>query len=308
MLGVVDRSPRLGYALTAVAAALFAVSGVMARVLLDDGVSAWHLTELRSVVTFVLLTGWLAVTDRELLRVERADVPRLAFLGIAGLAAVQSTYFAAIARLDIGVALTIQYLAPLLILVVLRVVKGRRAARALWGACVLSVAGSFLVVKAYDANGLDGIGLLWAAAACVTFAINLTASERAGQTLDARTTLTWGFGFCSLVWLIARPPWTFPFGLFDDADHILLGLGVGVVGTLIPFVLIVTALRHISAAQVGVVATLEPVIASIVAWPLLDQVLSAPQVLGVVIVVAAVAWVQAQRAPTATEAAAASRA
>ncbi len=100
------------------------------------------------------------------------------------------------------------------------------------------------------------------------------------------------------MWIIARPPWTFPFGLFDDAEHVLLGLGVGVVGTLVPFVMLVTALRHIPAPRVGVVATLEPVIASILAWPLLDQVLSAPQVLGVVIVVAAVAWVQAQSQST----------
>lgn len=306
---MVDRSPRLGYALTATGAALFAISGVMARVLLDDGVSAWHLTELRSVLTFVLLAAWLRATDRELLKVHRSDVPKLAFLGVFGLAAVQSTYFAAIARLDIGVALTIQYLAPLLILVVLRVVRKRRAAPALWGACLLSVAGSFLVVKAYDANGLDGLGLLAAAAACVTFAINLTASERAGKTLDARTTLVWGFGFSSLVWVIARPPWTFPFGIFDDLEHVALGLGVGVVGTLVPFVLLFTALRHLPSARVGVVATLEPVIASIVAWPLLDQVLSAPQVLGVVIVVAAVAWVQTQQdVPAETAAAAASSA
>src|SRR3712207_5513557 len=110
MRSVIERSPRLGYALTATAATLFAVSGVMARVLLDDGVSAWRLTELRSVLAFVLLVGYLALTNRGLLRIEREDLPRLAFLGTFGLAAVQSTYFAAIARLDIGVVLCIQYL------------------------------------------------------------------------------------------------------------------------------------------------------------------------------------------------------
>jgi drug/metabolite transporter (DMT)-like permease len=285
----VERSPRLGYALTAAAAALFASGGVMARTLLDDGVSAWHLTELRSVLAFGLLVAYLALTNRGLLHAGRDRVPQLAFLGVFGLAAVQSTYFAAIARLDIGVVLAIQYLAPLFILVVRR----PEAARHLWGAAVLSVAGSFLVVKAYDTRGLDGLGLLAAVACMVTFAINLTASERAGKHLDARTTLTWGFGFSTLVFLVARPPWTFPFEVFDDAEHVLLGLGVGVVGTLVPFLLIVTALRHITAAQAGVVATLEPVIASIIAWPILDQVLDAPQVAGIVVVVAAVAWVQA---------------
>jgi drug/metabolite transporter (DMT)-like permease len=291
----VDRSPGFGYALTATAAALFASGGVMARKLLDDGVSAWHLTELRSVLAFVLLATYLALTNRELLRAGRERVGQLAFLGIFGLAAVQSTYFAAIARLDIGVVLAIQYLAPLLLLVWARVVQRRPAAPALWAACALSVTGSFFVVRAYDANGLDGLGLLAAIACMVTFAVNLSASERAGRHLDARTTLTWGFGFSTLVFLVARPPWTFPFHVFDDAEHVLLGLGVGVAGTLVPFLLIVTALRHISAAQAGVVATLEPVIASIIAWPVLDQVLAPPQIAGIVIVVVAVAWVQSHR-------------
>lgn len=284
------RSPTLGYALTATGAALFAAGGVMARKLLDAGISPWRLTEMRSVMAFVLLVAYLAASNRGLLRVRRGDVAKLAFLGIFGLAAVQSTYFAAIQRLDIGVALTIQYLAPLLILVVLHF-RGRPTPTAMWGAAALSVVGAFLVVKAYDTRGLDGLGLVAAVAACVTFAINLTASEHAGRTLDSRTTLTYGFGFCTLAWLVVQPPWSFPYGLI--ADHLWLALGVGIVGTLIPFLLLFTALRFIPAARAGVVATLEPVIASIIAWPVLDQVLTAPQVAGIVIVVAAVAWVQA---------------
>ena len=292
---VIERSPKLGYALAAAAAAMFGISGSLARALLDDGVSAWHLTQLRSVLAFALLVGWLLIADRALLRVERADVRRLAFIGVFGLAAVQSTYFAAIARLDIGVALTIQYLAPGLILVYLAVVRGTPVPGRMWGAVALAVAGSFFVVEAYDADGLDELGLLWAVLAMVAFAVNLTASEKAGERLDARTTLVWGFGFCSLVFLVALPPWTFPLERFETAENVLLGLGVGVLGTLVPFVLLVTALRHISAAHAGVVATLEPVIASLVAWPVHDQVLGAPQVAGIVVVVAAVAWVQSHR-------------
>jgi drug/metabolite transporter (DMT)-like permease len=296
MASVIERSPKLGYALTIVAAVLFGISGSLARFLLDDGLSAWRLTEVRSVVTFVLLGGWLLVTNRALVRVDRGDVPLLAFLGIFGLAAVQSTYFAAIARLDIGVALTIQYLAPGLILVVGKLFYGWRTPPATWAAVALAVGGAFLVVKAYDAQGLDGLGLLAAAASCVTFAINLTSTERAGRRLDSRTTLLWGMGFCSLLFLIVQPLWTFPWSFFSDLEHVLLGLGVAILGTLIPFVMIFTALRHVPAAIVGVIMTFEPVIASLVAWPVHDQVLAAPQIGGIVIVVAAVAWVQAQQA------------
>jgi drug/metabolite transporter (DMT)-like permease len=299
----IERSPRLGYALTATAAAMFACSASLARFLLDDGMSAWHLTELRSVMSFVLLVGWLALTNRTLLRVERRDIRPLAFLGIFGLAAVQSTYFAAIARIDIGVALTIQYLGPLMILLWLRFAHGRHLAPSLWGAVGLSVFGSFFVVQAYDVDSLDALGLIASVATAIAFAVNLVASERAGVRLDARTTLVWGFGFCTLFWLIVRPPWTFPFDLFDNLGNVALALGVGLLGTLIPFILIVTALRHISAARTGVVATLEPVIAAIVAWPVHDQVLALPQIAGIVVVVAAVAWVQSHRPEVEAEAA-----
>jgi drug/metabolite transporter (DMT)-like permease len=285
--------PRRGYALAAVAAAMFAVNGILARFLLDDGISPTHLSQMRSTISFALLAGGLAVVDRRRLRVARADVPRLAWLGIAGLALVHATYFAAIERIPISVALVVQYLAPLLVLVWLRVLHGRRLRRSLWAAVGLSVAGSALVVEVYDAGALDGLGLVAAAGALVTFAIYLVASERAGRRYDAFTTLAWGFGFATLFWLVVRPPWTFPFGAFAEPRNLALGLGIASVGTLVPFLLTVTALRHVPAPRVAVVATLEPVLATVLAWIVHGEALAAPQVAGGLIVLAAVAWVQA---------------
>jgi drug/metabolite transporter (DMT)-like permease len=63
-------------------------------------------------------------------------------------------------------------------------------------------------------------------------------------------------------------------------------------GTVAPFLLEVGALRRVDAGTVGVVATLEPVIAAAVAWIWLDQLLDFWQVLGSLIVVTAVAVVQ----------------
>jgi drug/metabolite transporter (DMT)-like permease len=289
------RSPRLGYALAAAAATMWAVNGSLARFLLEDGMSAWHLSEMRSALSFVLLLGYLAIFRRRDLRVERRDVPLLAWLGIAGLACVHATYFLAIERLDIGVALVIQYLGPLLILIWLRVVHHRHLASSLWGAVALSAVGAFFVVEAYDVKALDAIGLLAAFGAAITFAIYLMASEKAGRRHDPQTTLVWAFGFATLFWLIVRPPWTFPFEVLGSLDNLLYALGVAVVGTLIPFVLIVTAVRHIPSARAAVVATLEPVLAAIIAWPVHDQVLGTPQILGGAIVVAAVIWVQSHR-------------
>ena len=291
----VHRSPRFGYVLAAIAAAMWALNGSFARLLIDDGISPFHLSEMRSALSFALLAGFLVVFKRDQLRVRRHEVPALAWFGIGGLALVHGTYFLAIERLDVGVALTIQYLGPLLILLWLRILHGRKMASSLWGAVALSVVGSFLVVRAYDTESLDGLGLLFAFGAAITFAVYMVAAERAGRGHAPATTLTYGFGFATLFWLVVRPPWTFPFGEFADVENIALGLGVALVGTLIPFILMVTALRHIPASRGAVVATLEPVLAAIIAWPVLDQALAAPQIAGIVVVVAAVIWVQTHR-------------
>ena len=286
---------------------MWALNGSLSRLLLDDGVSALRLAELRGVLSFVLLAAALAIARPRLLRIRRQDIPRLAFLGIVGLAGVHATYFFAISRLDVGVALVIQYLGPLILLLWLRLVHRRQLQRSLWGAAVLSVIGCFLVVQAWNPGAIDGLGLLAAFGAAITFAIYLYSSEQAGHRYEPVTTLVWGFGFASLFWLVVQPPWSFPFAEFTSAENIALGLGVAVIGTLLPFVCIVAALRHVPASRAAVVATLEPVLAAIIAWPVLGQDLDVAQIAGGLIVVGAVVWVQIQRPAGEEEAAPAYR-
>jgi drug/metabolite transporter (DMT)-like permease len=297
------RSTRLGYALAASAAAMWALNGSLARFLLDEGVSALRLAQLRSLLAWLLLLAFLGLTRPALLRVERREIPRLAFLGIAGLALVHATYFYAIARLQIGVALTIQYLGPLLILLWLRVAHRRRLRRGLWGAAALSLVGCFLVVGAYDPGALDVRGVAAAFGAAVTFAVYLVASERSGHRHEPVTTLVWAFGFASLFWAVVQPLWSFPLGRFDAPDRVALGLGVAVIGTLLPFLCMVAAVRHIPAPRAAVVATLEPVLAALFAWAIHHEALSMPQILGGLLVVGAVVWIQLQRVSHAAEAA-----
>ena len=178
---------------------------------------------------------------------------------------------------------------------------GRRPKPSLWAAVALSLAGCALVVDAPSGfHDLDAIGVLAALAGAVTLAIYLVASERAGQRYDAFTTLVWGFGFATLFWLLVAPVWTFPFELLGSARNLGLAFGVAVIGTLVPFLLVVTALRHLPAPRVAVVAMLEPVLASVIAWGVHDQALAATQIAGGVVVLVAVAWVQTHR-PVADE-------
>ena len=299
---------KLGYALAATAAALWALNASIGSTLMDRGLGWAPISQLRVSGSFVLLLTALALVRRDLLRVERRHVPELAFLGVFALAPVQATYFLAIDRLEIGVAVTIQYLAPLLVLLWLRLVLKRRLARGLWGAVTLAVAGCFLVVEAYDAGSLDALGVAAALASALTFAGYMVGSERAGRHHSPFTTLTYGFGFATLTWAVAQPWWGFPAGELGSARDAILAAGVVVVGTLLPFLAMVAALRLIPSPRAGVVATLEPVLAALFAWLLVGEAMAALQVGGMALVVAAVVWVQAHRPDLEAEAAPGARA
>ncbi len=284
------RSPRLGYTLAATAATLWALNGSLARFLLDDHMPPARLAELRSVLTFVAIGAALAIARPRLLKIDRSDLGQFALFGIIGLAGVNAFYFGAIERLQIGVALTIQYLAPILLLLWLKVVHKRALPGGLWSAATLSAIGCFFVVGAYQPGSLDGIGVLEAFGATATFAIYLFASEKLGQRYAPAATLAWGFGLSSLFWLITQPGWSFPLHSLSSTRNLAFAAYVVIGGTLIPFGCMITATRHIPAARAGVVATLEPVLGALLAWAIHDQRLSAPQIAGGLLVVAAVIW------------------
>jgi len=274
---------------------LWALNGSLARFLLDDHMPAARLAELRSVCTFAALAAAIAIVSPGLFKIRKQDLGRLTVFGVVGLAGVNALYFAAIARLDIGVALTIQYLGPLLLLLYLKVMHRRKLPRGLWGAAALAAVGCFFVVGAYNPSSLNAIGIAAAFGAAITFAVYLFSSEQAGQRYPAATTLVWGFGLSSVFWLITQPIWTFPLHTLSSGRNAAFAAYVVIGGTLIPFACMITAVRHLPAARAAVIATLEPVLGAVLAWAIHGEALSPVQIAGGLVVVGAIIWVQSQR-------------
>jgi len=110
-----DRRPLLGYAMVSSAALLFALNGTVSKVVLSSGISSLELTQVRATGAFLGFALALAVLHRPSLRVQPRELAFLAVFGVAGVAMVQWLYFVSIHRLPIGIALLIEYLAPILI-------------------------------------------------------------------------------------------------------------------------------------------------------------------------------------------------
>jgi drug/metabolite transporter (DMT)-like permease len=302
------RRPALGLAMVVVAAALFAVNGVVAKiVLLESQIDPFRLAEVRSAGAFTGLALILLVLNRPGLRVTRRELGFLALFGIAGLALVQWSYFAAIERLAIGVALLIQFLAPLLVALYARLFTSELVRRRIWVSLALALVGLGLVVQVWRGLTIDGIGLAAAAVACATYALYIVLAEREVGRRDPVSLSCWGFLFAALFWSVVQPWWSFPAGALGD-DASLLGNLTGfaapvwvlvawviVLGTIAPFALLVAALRHVTATRAAIAAMLEPVAGTVVAWAWLGEALGAAQLAGGAVVLAAIALAQTAR-------------
>ena len=299
--------PAVGYVMVIAAALLFALNGTVSKVVLQSGISSLELTQVRATGAFLGFALVLAVSRRESLRLTRRELPYLVAFGVAGVALVQWLYFVSIGRLPIGIALLIEYLAPILIAIWAWAVLKEPIRRRIWIALVLALAGLSLVVEVWGGRSLDGVGVAAALAAAGAYAVYVLMAERAVSWRDPASLTCYGFLFAALFWMAVQPLWHFPAGRLDD-DVSLLGhlervslpvwtllLYIVVAGTMVTFLLVAAALRHISATRVAIIAMLEPVGASAVAFAWLGESFGTAQLVGGSIVLAAILLAQTAR-------------
>jgi drug/metabolite transporter (DMT)-like permease len=289
------------------AAVLFAINGTVAKVALSSGLTSLRLTEARCAGAFLGLAAVALLRNRASLRVSREELFRLALFGCVGVALVQLFYFLAIHRLAIAIALLIQYLGPLLVAIYARTVWHEHVRHRLWVALGLSLAGLTLMVQLWSGLTLDGVGVFYALISAVAYAAYLLMAERAVARRDTFSLLAWGFFFATVFWTVVQPWWSFPartVGRTVSLQGALAGvhvpvwalvLWVIVLGTVVPFTLIVAGVRRVRATRVGAVAMLEPVVAAIVAWAWLRESLSASQLAGAAVVLAGICLAQTAR-------------
>ncbi|WP_438489187.1 EamA family transporter [Streptomyces sp. S186] len=282
------RGAGLGIAL--LSALAFGGSGVAAKPLIAAGLEPLHVT-------------WLRVTGAALVLLPVAwrhrDLPRrrpvlLAGFGLLAVAGVQACYFAALSRIPVGVALLIEYLAPALLLGWVRFVQKRPVTRAAAVGVVLAVGGLACVVEVWSGLSFDALGLALALGAACCQVGYFVLSDHGGGDGEGDTApdpvgvIAYGLLIGTVVLTLVARPWTMHWSvLARTADMngirlpaVLLLAWIVLVATVAAYLTGVVSIRRLSPQVAGVVACLEAVIATVLAWVLLGEHLSAPQIAG----------------------------
>jgi drug/metabolite transporter (DMT)-like permease len=282
-----------GLAIAFVSSICFAFSGPMAKYLIAAGMVPLEAVWVRMAGAGVLMIAVLAVLKPSALRIPRSRLPFFAMYAIIAVAGVQSLYFAAITRLPVGVALLLEFMAPVMVVVWVRFVRKIRLARAAYVGAVTAVVGLAIVVEAWSGLRLDAVGLLLGLLAGACCAGYFLMSDSFGADVDPLGLIAWGMTGAAVVLAPFAQPWNIPWHVFtvtatpDGAVTLpVLGafLWMVLVATMIAYILGVNAVRRLSAAVGATVASLEVIAGAVVAWVLVGEALGPFQIFGGLIV------------------------
>jgi len=279
---------RTGRWLVLGAAFFWGTSATLARAIFRDlHVPALTVVELRLAIAGSAIGLWLAIRRPHELKIRRADWLYVLTLALFGVATVQASYYYSISVLGVGLAILAQYIAPTLI-VLFDVVRGRPVHRVTWLAVAAALAGTALLVTHAAPAQLHARPWQWAIAfsSAFWFAFYILYSKRGLERYTPAAMLFYTFAIAGVFWAFVTPPARIAAAGYD-ARTWLLFLVLGVVSTLVPFSLFYAGLRRMGAAEAGIVATMEPVIATVSAAVVLGESLAPLQWLGAAFVLVA---------------------
>lgn len=304
------RPAAVGYAILTLGALMWSSSTVLAKGILDTGFDVTALAQLRATIAALILAGIVAIVRPQGLRLRRHEVLPLALMGVFGIALTQFLIYMSVRELPVGVAMLLQFTAPLMIAVWFRVRHREVVKNMVWLGLAISIASLALVGQIWHGFTLSITGVAFALASAAVMSVYYIKGDSLMRREDRRDPLSlamWAFIFAAAFWAIIKPWWLFPFGdLFVPAQPfgidgptlpmLALVAWVVIVGTIATAPVIPVALKYVDGSQASMIGMIEPILAGAMAWVALGEQLGPFQILGGFGVLAGIAMAERSRA------------
>ncbi|MFT3740271.1 MAG: EamA family transporter [Breznakibacter sp.] len=281
-----------GFFLAILAAILWGVSGTSGQFLFQQrGINVEWLITVRMLISGSILLLFARFGERsDLLSIWRnkKDALQLVVFGLTGMLAVQYTYFAAIKYSNAATATVLQYSGPVMIAVYLAVKNKRLPKLMEFVAILLAVLGTFLLVTHgnVDSLSISGIALFFGLASAVSLAIYTLQPVPLLHRYKSSVIIGWGMLMGGLAFSFIKAPWNAD-GTWDAQTYLCTAFIV-IFGTLTAFYSYLTAVQLIGGQKTSLLASAEPLSATILAVLWLDVPFSAIDWLGTICIVSTI--------------------
>lgn len=289
---LISRTPDkklFGYILIIGAAATWGVAGTGAKFLFNKQLDVFLVVQTRSTISCILLWIILAGLTRRVQRIAKKDLLPFALLGIIGIGASNWTYYKAMQLTNVATAIILQYMAPVLVMIYEVIRKRDTLSGYNVTALILSLVGCYLTVGGWNAlsGSMNIEGLLWAILSAFVFSfMNIYGKDVLGK-FEAWTGMLYSLTFTSLFWFLFKPPWSFIRAGITGNEWGTLFI-FAICSILIPYSLYFQGLKRIASSQTIIILTLEPIVATVSAALVVNELLHGWQYVGAMCVIAAI--------------------
>jgi len=246
------------------------------------GVSSAGLVQARLTFSSLILLFWLIPLKKIELSKVMENWRSLILLGTAGLGMNQFLYFYSISKIPVGIAIFLEFLAPVFIVIYLYF-RGQRMSQKQLLAVVLAIVGLAILSLNSGSDKLNIEGVIAGLLAAITFAFYSLRVEALSKKLNAWEILVFGMGVGGIFWnILERPFKVFTLSLSLDA-YLYLG-GIVLLGTILAFFLYFLSIQYIGSAKASLLAIWEPVFATLIAQSYLAEKLDRTQFVGIFLI------------------------
>jgi len=279
---------RNGLIFALLSAATFGVSGPFAKSLIESGWSPGGAVFARVAGGALVMMVIAVATQWPRLRQVGARTRTVLLYGVFAISGVQLCFFNAVQHLSVGVALLLEYLAPIIVIGWVWITKGARpSVQTLLGAAVALI-GAAVVIDVFGSAEISAVGVAWGLAAAACLAVYFVISERADGDLQPVVLAASGLTVSALVigalGLVGILPLEFSASNAVVAEHsvgVWLPVAVLVlVSTVIAYLTGIAAITLLGPTIGSLVALTEVLCAVVAAWILVGESVTALQAVG----------------------------
>lgn len=281
------KTPRGAAASILAAAALWGIIGVWNRRLMAGGLSPYSIVVVRNCGGLVLLTAVMALRDRSVFRVERQHLKYFFGTGVVSVVLFTVCYFSCQEICSLAVASILLYTAPAIVVVLSAILWRERVTKKKLLALGLTLVGCALVCGVFSgALTVTGGGIALGLGAGFFYALYSIFGRYALAHYGPMTVTVWTFVFAGAASLVlVRPA---ELAALAQPSMALTAVGLVVCSTVLPYILYTRGLARVEAGKASILASLEPVVASVAGVVLFGEPMSPITAAGIVCVLAGV--------------------
>ncbi len=263
--------------------------GLFVWALSEYGFDSMQITLIRLVSGAILLVIFVAIYDRNLFKISIRDIPIFLGTGICSVLMMSWLYFSAIMKSTMSIAAILLYTAPIWVLIASVLFYGEKITYKKAYALALAFGGC-IAVSGFSAGDVSVSGILFGLGSGFAYALYSIIGKYGLSKYSPITVTLYSFIIAAIgILFIGRPAEVTDIVIHNfDFALLLKAVGIGAVSVFVPYLLYTIGLNRTSAGKAAIMASVEPMAATVLGIAVYKEPLGIGGVLGIVMILSAI--------------------